>query len=314
MLVAKPTADVGKTEPSISDTLARAILDSLLDAEAVGLALVRAPDWTYVVTSERYEHLVGARATLGRPVAEGLGESIAPCALLAAVVANGRAARSAALLERTELVGGCPASIHVAFTFLPVRHVASDVDGVLILAQDVSQEVHERRMGELFVALAEDMSAERDETSSIRSSVARASASLGADAASIFLLSPDQKRLHGALVGWDWTRTSFVAEVENWPNVRRALAANAAGYITAETARETEEVWFEQRGIQAAICAPMAALGRVLGVLFFDYVVPRAGLVDLDVAKHIADQCALLVDRLARARDGAHSSGAVLMP
>lgn len=297
---ASPTVDAGVPEsPRTSDALARAVLQSLLDAEALGIALVRSTDWSHVMTSETYERLVGSRPTLGRPVSEALSESIAPRAMLEAVVANGKAARSPNILERTDVVDGSPVSVHVSFTFLPVKKVTANADGVLVLAHDVSQQVHEQRIGELFVALASDMSIDRDEAASIRSSVARASESLGADAASIFLLSSDGKRLHGALVGWDWTRTSFVAEVENWPGVRRALAANVAGYITADTAQRAEEVWFERRGIKAAICAPMAVRGRVLGVLFFDYLAPRAAEVDLGVAKRIADQCALLVERAA---------------
>src|SRR5581483_1342346 len=154
------------------------------------------------------------------------------------------------------------------------------------------------------VALASDMSGKRDEaeTASIRSSVRRAREVLGADAASIFLTSPDGRRLHGALVGWDWTRTSFVAELENWPSVQRTIAANETLYLTAKTARLAEEAWFERRGIKAAICAPMMARGHALGVLFFDYDTTREGALDLRLAKDVADRCAVLVERsIARA-------------
>lgn len=284
-------------KPRVSNALARATLQALLESEAVGVALVRAADWSHVMTSPTYERLLGADATLGRPVSEVLPEAIAPRALLEAVVATGNAARPAEVLVRTTSTAESPVPVHVSFTFLRVRRVTPDSDGVLVLAQDISQQVHEQRIGELFVALANDMSGARDEGASIRSSVIHASESLGADAASIFLLSPDGKRLHGALVGWDWTRTSFVAELEHWPNVQRAIAANETAYITAETAKYAEEVWFERRGIKAAICAPMAAHGRVVGVLFFDYAAPTSAQIDLGLAKNIADQCALLVER-----------------
>jgi GAF domain-containing protein len=178
--------------------------------------------------------------------------------------------------------------------------VTPDADGVLVLTEDVSEQIHAQRMGELFVSIANDMTSERDETSSIRASVAHASEALGADASSIFLLSPDGGRLHGALVGWDWTRTSFVAELHDWPNVQQAIAGNEAVYLTADTARLAEEVWFERRGIKAAICAPMAARGRVVGVLFFDYSAPASGHVDLALSKRVADQCAMLVEHATR--------------
>jgi hypothetical protein len=283
--------------PRVSDAIARAMLEALLDSPSIGIALVCSKDWSHVMTSAAYERLVAAPAALGRPLYEVLPESIASRAKLEAVVATGDAATT--VLERTNAVGASPMPMHVRFTFLAVPRVTPDSDGLLVLAQDVSREVHEQRIGELFVALANDMSAERDETATIRSSVAHASEALGADEASLFLLSPDGARLHGALVGWDWTRTSFVAELEYWPNVRETIAANETSFMTARTARLAEEVWFERRGIKAAICAPMAVDRRVLGVLFFDYSTPPTR-VDLRLAKSIADQCALLVERAAR--------------
>ena len=282
--------------PRISDALARAVVDALLDSTSIGVALVRSVDWLHAMTSATYERLVGQIAPPGRPLYDVLPESIAPRATLEAVVATGNAATS--VLERTRTVGGSPIPVHVRFTFLRVQRVTPDSDGVLVLAQDISREVHEQRIGELFVALANDMSAERDETASIRSSVAHASDALGADAASIFLLSPDGARLHGALVGWDWTPTSFIAELESWPTVRRAIAGNEASFMTASTARLTEEAWFERRGIKAAICAPVSARGHIVGVIFFDYFAAPED-VDLALAKSIADQCALLVERAA---------------
>lgn len=281
--------------PRISDALARATLQALLDSETVGVALLRAGDWTHVLVSATYERLVGAEETLGRHVWDVVPEAVVPRSMLGAVVSTGKGCRPDRLLVRTEIEGG--AALHVALTLLHVRRVTADSDGVLVLVQDVSQQVHERRIGELFVALASDMAAERDESGSIRASVAHASQALDTNAASIFLLSPDGKRLHGALVGWDWTRTSFVAEVEHWPNVARAIAANEAVYVTAETARSAEEEWFERRGITAALCAPMAVDGRVLGIVFFDYATNKPAEVDLALAKEIADQCALLVQR-----------------
>lgn len=273
-----------------TDAVARAVVQALLDADAIGIALLRSTDWAPVMTSATYERLVGSSI---------LSERIAPRRVLEAVVATGKAAHAPELLERTDTVDGSTVGVHVSLTFLRVRGVTADADGVLVLAQDVSPEVHERRIGELFVALAKDLSAAHDERTSIRSSVSRASEALGADAASIFLVSPDGRHLHGALVGWDWTRTSFVAEVERWPSVRSAIVADEAVYVTAGTAQLAEQEWFERRGIQAAICAPMAANGRVLGVLFFDYLGSTTTQVDLVLAKDVADQCALLVDRAA---------------
>lgn len=286
--------------PRVPDALARSVIAVLFDDDAgVGVALVRATDWTHVLASRLYERLLGSRSPLGLPIRDVIPERVAPAALLESVVETGKAATGLELLVRPDFVAGSPVSVHVATTFLRVRRVTPGSDGVLVLVQDVSRQVHERRMGELFAALAHDLSDDRDEAASIRSSVVHASEALRADAASLFLLDEGRKNLRGALVGWDWTRTSFTAEVEHWPSVARAIEANEACWLSVENARGNEVGWFERRGIAAAICAPMAARGRVLGVLFFDFRAAQAARVDLRLAKEVADQCARLVEREA---------------
>jgi GAF domain-containing protein len=156
---------------------------------------------------------------------------------------------------------------------------------------------HDRRTAALLVELEKELESDRGDAESIRASVAHGAKALGATAASIFLLSPDGKALHGALVGWDWTRTSFEVPLAEWPNVRRCVDTNAPVHFTAAEAEGPEEGWFEQRGIGATTCAPMTFEGRVLGVLFFDYAPRAEPEIDLDVAKRVADQCALLVRR-----------------
>ncbi len=132
----------------------------------------------------------------------------------------------------------------------------------------------------------------------IRAIIAEGSIKLGASAASIFLLSADGRDLHGALVGWDWTRSSFVAQLAQWPNVARAIEQDAPILLTADGAKLAEEAWFEHRGIKASIVAPMSAAdGRgVIGVTFFDDADVGSDLGDrLVIAKEIADRCAALV-------------------
>jgi len=293
--------------PNISDALARATLLALFDDAALGLALVRASDWTHVLSSPTYERLLGVDAAEGRDVAAVIPDTLVSREALAAVVSTGHGA------ERRLVRATSDGSVFLDLTFLRLAAAPPISDGVLVLARDVSARVNEQRIAQLFVVLATDLARERDGEEGLRASVARASDALDADAASIFLLSPDAKRLHGALVGWDWTRTSFVAEIEHWPNVARAIHANEPVYVTEPTALLAEQDWFERRGIEAAICAPMAAGGRVLGVLFFDYMQKgswptRRALrdsaparADLALAKGVADRCALHVRSAAAA-------------
>lgn len=297
--IAPPSRGGAPEHPRVSDELARAILQSLLESEGVGIALLRATDWTHVLASASYERLVGKTGTLGRGVGDVLPSLVVPHSMLELVVASGAAASSPQPFVRAEGAGTSSARVHVALTFLRVRHVTPQSDGVLVIARDISPEIHQQRIAKLFLALANELADPQDGKSSIRSTVERGRTALEADAASIFLTSDDGLRLHGALVGWDWTRTSFDAEIERWPNVQEAIRANVASYVTAHTAVGAEREWFEYRGIRSAICAPIALDGRVLGVLFFDYLTAKTPTMDIALAKAVADRCAIFIGRLA---------------
>lgn len=96
-----------------------------------------------------------------------------------------------------------------------------------------------------------------------------ARATVGASAASLFLVDADT--LRGLASEWDWTRTSFVSRLREWPTVERALVAGELCTITAGDAAGNEAVWFEPRGIVSAVCVPLRAAGDALGVVFFDF-------------------------------------------
>lgn len=283
----------------VPDTVAGAMLQALLDNDLLGVALLRGGDWLHVMTNAAYDEIFQGEPATGRRFAEVVPPRTVPDATLEAVLSTGHAARVPKVPLAARAGEDSTTIRYVTFTLLPVRSLGVEGDGILVLARDASQEVHEARMADLFLLLARDMSAERDEAASIRSTVAHAKDALGASAASIFLLGPDGRTLHGALVGWDWTRSSFVTDLEQWPNVARAIATNQAFHFTAGHAEKAEEGWFERRGIEAATCAPMAADGHVVGVLFFDYAAAAQPAVDLTLAKAVADQCALLVEREA---------------
>lgn len=298
-LLASPS-DLGTAEqPRVADDLARAVVQSLLESDGVGIALLRATDWTHVLASAAYERLVGKTDTLGCRVGDVLPRSVAPHSTLELVAASGAASGSPQPLVRLEGTGASSLRIHVALSYLRVRELTPGQHGVLVIARDISPEIHQERVAKLFLALANELADPEDGRSSVRSTVEQGRTALGADAASIFLTSPDGLRVHGALVGWDWTRTSFDAKIERWPNVREAIRANVASYVTAHTAVGAEREWFEYRGIRSAICAPIALEGRVLGVLFFDYVTAETPPMDIALAKAIADRCAIFIDRLA---------------
>jgi GAF domain-containing protein len=132
----------------------------------------------------------------------------------------------------------------------------------------------------------------------IEAKVRSGASALGGSVATLFLLSPDRRSLEGAILGWDWTRTSFSAELAYWPNVDDAIAHNRTVSIDETDALSHEIGWFERGGIHATVCVPMCDRDRVVGVLFFDDPKMRAA-GNLAAAKTIADDCAALIAQAA---------------
>lgn len=92
-----------------------------------------------------------------------------------------------------------------------------------------------------------------------------------ASSASLFLLDAAGTSLRGVVSEWDWTRTSFDAEIRNWPTVARCLEDGQVRVIAIGDATSTEREWFEPRGIVTAVCVPLWDGKRAHGVIFFDF-------------------------------------------
>lgn len=108
-----------------------------------------------------------------------------------------------------------------------------------------------------------------------------------ANSTSLFLLDTAGQTLHGLVSEWDWTRTSFGAELSDWPTAARALAGGGLQVLSRSEAIGAEAAWFEPRGISSTVCVPLRTVSGPLGVLFFDF----------DGAVRLSDgERALLVD------------------
>jgi hypothetical protein len=94
---------------------------------------------------------------------------------------------------------------------------------------------------------------------------------VGASSASLFLLDAAGTSLRGVVSEWDWTRTSFDAEIRNWPTVARCLEDGQVRVIAIGDATSTEREWFEPRGIVTAVCVPLWDGKQAHGVIFFDF-------------------------------------------
>jgi hypothetical protein len=121
----------------------------------------------------------------------------------------------------------------------------------------------------------------------------------GASNASLFLLDAARTSLRGVVSEWDWTRTSFDAEVRNWPTVARCLEDGKVRVIARGDATSAERVWFEPRGIVAAVCVPLWDGLRAHGVIFFDFDDAGEGFDDddLPLLADVGHRCARALTR-----------------
>jgi len=125
---------------------------------------------------------------------------------------------------------------------------------------------------------------------------------VGAVAVSLFLFEEDSGDLRGAVAEWDWTRTSFVARVSDWPTVDAALSNREIRVITPATASGPEAGWFEPRGISYSVCVPLCDGERRLGVLFFDFEARKTPMdrVDLVLLADVGERCARAIGRASK--------------
>lgn len=117
---------------------------------------------------------------------------------------------------------------------------------------------------------------------------------------SLFMVDRGGKTLRGQVSDWDWTRTSFVSHLRDWPTVARAFADGKPHTITKANALGSEAVWFEPRGIKSTVCVPMRTEDRPLGILFFDFdedIDERQPPLDMNLLIDVAERCARAVMR-----------------
>jgi GAF domain-containing protein len=284
------------SHPRISDSAARALVQAVMDAELLGVALVRGPTRVHAMVNAKYQALVGSTEcpTLGQPIADVLPRERAPEALLVRVLAG-----HGPVVQR-EVRFGTPASGAARPRYVTLTYQAVDEPGesVLVLAEDVTDRVRERERAELFVALVAELLPASDARAVVRSIVARMRIALGATASSMFRVSADGATLQGSIGEWDWTRTSFSVPTRDWPTVEAALASGHARYITAVDARMGEAGWFETRGIASALCVPLRVDEQAVAVIFFDFEVVRLPeLGALAFAENVATHCAAALQR-----------------
>ncbi len=122
---------------------------------------------------------------------------------------------------------------------------------------------------------------------------------VGAAEASLFLLDREGKILTGVVSEWDWTRTSFGANVAEWPTVAECVADGKVRLISKEDATAAERGWFEPRGISKAACVPLWHRERAFGVIFIDFAADAEPLEpdELQLLADVGLRCGRALER-----------------
>lgn len=272
--------------PLVSDAAARALLQALMNAELLGIALLRGPSHVHAMVNAKYESLMGC-SVLGRSIDDVLPRERSPAGLLRRV----RDGHGPIVQRHITLRD---ADRYITFTY----HAVNELDGesILVLAEDATEVVLERRRADLFVDLVARLLPSIDPRAVVRSVVTQVQHELGATSSSIFILRGDQ--LHGAIGDWDWTRTSFTVPLREWPSIQAALESRSALHLTRDAARGAETGWFERRGIASTLCVPLCANDVCVGVLFFDFeVVKRPSRASITFVENVAPHCAASLAR-----------------
>ena len=138
----------------------RAFLERLIETAPVGIAVVRAPDYRYERVNARYRAIPGTPRTqmAGRTVAEVFPE-VAAAGAIRFLEEACRSGRTVRLREYAALVGPAREDTYWNVDHVPLRDARGEIDAVLIVAQEVTEQVRHRREIE---ALAEAIGRERN--------------------------------------------------------------------------------------------------------------------------------------------------------
>ncbi len=208
------------SHPLVADGLARAMLQAIMNAERLGVALVRGPAHQHVMMNARYQALAAGQASLGGSITSAWSPACAPPEVLEEVSRTGRPATLREIPSRRVSSHWNPPA-YVTTTYHRVVDGADQA--LLVLVEDVTEPVLARERASLMQSLFDDLLGNVDPQSAVASVVGRTRDVLGATAASLFILDEPSGELRGSIGEWDWTRTSFTVHLRDWPTVERVL-------------------------------------------------------------------------------------------
>ncbi len=152
---------------------------------------------------------------------------------------------------------------------------------------------------ELLIALAEELNQDVDLGQVTATALERGVELLGGVDGSLFLLEQAPRLLRGAREVTPKGRVGAVLELERFPALVSALAAQEPRFCARGELAGEEAAWMDQGGAPASLVVPMLVDRDCVGFMFVDYPdsLQRPSAERLRLARYIGGQCALAIAR-----------------
>jgi PAS domain S-box-containing protein len=247
----------------------REFLERLVETAPVGIAVLRGPEHRYELANPYYRAMTGApdRPIVGRTIVEAIPD-LAARGMPAVMDQVYRTGQTVSTRDIQLSIGPGREETYWNTDRVPLRGIDGAVEGILVLAHDVTREVLDRRRIEALSAHAERQAAELEAIfASLIDPVLvydPAGAIVRANPAAVESLGLDPAGLPMTVVGQN--------ESARYPDGRTIPADDlvAARALRGETVRDEPELILRARGGERAIltsAAPIVSGGRISGAV-----------------------------------------------
>jgi signal transduction histidine kinase len=272
---------------------------TLLDHLPGGLAVLTMPGLEYELANPAYRELVApAGDPIGRPLAEVHPDLAAALAAPIAEVARTGAPAEARDVPLPPRRPEEPATRWATFRLRAVPAERGRGPAVLVEADETTWLVIARTRLQALIALASDLD---DGSPSLKETMERVATSsrdlLGADGAFVLLADSDQLRFRGT-IAFEGRGVEVTADAADLPAGAEAMARREPVALRPETAGGLEAIWLRAAAKESALCDPLHAAGRPLGLLYLTWNgLAASSRVDLKFAAAVGAACSMVIRR-----------------
>lgn len=282
------------------------LYQAIVSNSPIGIAVLRKPDLVYELVNPALQAMAPGKPLLGNSFCDlfpEIAEVVNP--LIEEILGSGQpysATDAPFRLRRTP--EGPLELVYVTFTYVPLRDPTRGYDSLLVLIQETTEQVREKKQNEALAQVSTDLSAGKSFEQIMRTALTSATELLGGEDGSLFLLEDSGHHLRGVLELTAIGRKGIVKELDELPNSKRAIDTLEPIYFTLPEAKGFEPDWFKRLGIWGIIAAPLVVDHHCIGLLYvsFRHEGYSPSKDDLAFAGGIAARCALAIDR-ARAHE-----------